>query len=155
MQYVAYNLQTALTDIDVCRDCTWPPPPVGDDGLANCKAVTDASTRYYIKDHYAVVGVDNMKAALQEGPISCGVHATENFEKNYKSGEIYSEVIGPLAMINHEISVVGYSKDAATGEEYWVGRNSWGNYWGMYGFFYMAMYEDNLRITKDCIAGHV
>merc|ERR1711957_217942 len=55
-------------------------------------------------------------------------------------------------LINHEISVVGYGK-TYTGEEYWVGRNSWGTYWGEAGFFRMAMYEDNLGIEKDCLAG--
>jgi len=37
------------------------------------------------------------------------------------------------------------------GEEYWVGRNSWGTYWGEYGFFRIAMHKDNLGIERDCI----
>jgi len=49
-----------------------------------------------------------MKAELQNGPISCGIHATAAFE-NYTSG-IYSEHVR-FPLINHEISVVGYSKD--------------------------------------------
>ena len=92
-----------------------------------------------------------MKAALQDGPISCGIHVTNNFEWNYDGG-IYSEEVR-FPLINHEISVTGYGKDEVTGEEYWIGRNSWGTYWGDYGFFYMAMYEDNLGITTDCVAG--
>ena len=48
--------------------------------------------------------------------------------------------------------MVGYGK-TEDGQEYWIGRNSWGTYWGDYGFFYMNMHEDNLRIEQDCVAG--
>jgi len=73
-----------------------------------------------------------MKAELYaRGPISCGVDATAKFEKY--TGGIYSEKTFPS--INHEIAVVGWGVDAATGTEYWIGRNSWGTYWGESGFF--------------------
>ena len=148
-QYVAYNLQDRMcTAIDDCRDCTWPPNAVGDESIDNCKAVD--YTHYYIGDHYKCSGADKMKAELAaHGPISCGIHATDNFEKNY-DGKIYSEKT--IGLINHEISVVGYGV-SDDGTEYWIGRNSWGTYWGDYGFFYMQMHKDNLRIEQDCIAG--
>ena len=68
------------------------------------------------------------------------------------TGGIYSEHVA-FPLINHEISVVGYGIDEDTQEEYWIGRNSWGSYWGEKGFFRMAMYKDNLGITTDCVAG--
>ena len=93
-----------------------------------------------------------MKAELAlNGPISCGIHATDNFEHNYFGG-IYSEVI-KFPLINHEISVIGYGIE--NGVEYWIGRNSWGTYWGEMGFFQMQMYTNNLEIEKDCLAGTV
>jgi len=84
-----------------------------------------------------------MKAELHaNGPISCGVHATDEIETQYNQiveGEgdyIWRQTVR-FPMINHEISVVGYGVDATTGEEYWKVRNSWGTYWGDYGFFYL------------------
>ena len=92
-----------------------------------------------------------MKAELAaHGPISCGIAATSKFQQ-YKGG-IYSETLS--GRINHIISVVGYGKDETTGEEYWIGRNSWGTYWGEYGFFRIKMYKNNNSIEKNCAAGY-
>jgi len=94
-----------------------------------------------------------MKAEIfKNGPISCGISSTGNFHYIYFGG-IYSEVIAETATINHEIAVVGWGFDQATQTEYWIGRNSWGNYWGETGFFRMQMYKDNLLIETDCSAG--
>ena len=91
-----------------------------------------------------------MKAELvAHGPISCGIEVTDAFEA-YKGG-IYSEY-KLFPMINHEISVVGYGKDAETGQEYWIGRNSWGTYWGEDGFFRIATGNHGLGIENDCTA---
>lgn len=153
MNYVAYNDQSGICqDISVCRDCTGPPPAVGDSGLDGCTAV-EPNVRYYVDEYYEVRGADKMKAELQNGPISCGIHATDNFETNYDGKTIYSEKVKFLTL-NHEISVIGYGV-TDSGEEYWIGRNSWGTYWGDYGFFYMAMHKDNLGIERNCVAGTV
>ena len=157
-QYIAYNLVDRMcTDYDICRDCA--PPSAGEAADANCEAVE--YKKYYITDHYSVRGADKMMAELHaNGPISCGIQATDKFETEYTKiveGEgdyIYREKI-LFPQINHEISVVGYGKDATTGEQYWIGRNSWGTYWGDMGFFYLPMGEasTNLAIETDCLAG--
>ena len=72
-------------------------------------------------------GAENMKKEIwKRGPIGCGVDATEKFDK-YMGGVFRQKLKHPG--INHEISVVGWGRDQETGEEYWVGRNSWGTYW--------------------------
>jgi cathepsin X len=79
-----------------------------------------------------------MKAEIYtRGPISCGIDATNQFE-DYQGGIFSQKLIFPL--INHEISVLGWGIDEASGIEYWIGRNSWGTYWGEYGFFKIQMY---------------
>jgi cathepsin X len=152
-QYIAYNLQHSAHPINDCMDCSPPPPAANETGSDMCRAVEP--TRYYIEHYYSVKGETEMKSALQDGPISCGIHATANFERNYgRNGGIYSEYIR-FPLINHEISVVGYGRDSVTSEPYWIGRNSWGTYWGLQGFFYMAMgaANENLAIETDCVAG--
>jgi cathepsin X len=149
-QYVATNLDKSKCEaIDKCKDCTWPPCPVGETCQDKCWAVE--YKHYYVSNYYSLSGAAKMKAELaKNGPIACGIEVTDNFEK-YESG-IYSE-FKLFPMINHEISVVGYGKDAATGEEYWIGRNSWGTYWGEKGFFKMATGRHGLGIENDCTAG--
>merc|ERR1712051_24239 len=151
MNYVAHNEYDSMCkDIDICRDCTGPAPDAGKDGLENCKAVK--STRYYVSEFWYSDGAHQMKNDIAKGgPISCGIMATEAFDK-YDGKGIYEEEIKGYIHINHIISVVGYGK-TDKGQEYWIGRNSWGTYWGDYGFFYMNMYKNNLRIEQDCIAG--
>jgi len=69
-----------------------------------------------------------MKAEIyQNGPISCGMDVTDPFEAY--TGGIYSEV-KRFPMINHEISILGWGYDEDSKQEFWIGRNSWGTYWG-------------------------
>jgi len=114
-------------NLGVCRDCTWPPPPPGETG--KCWARTNF-TRYYVEEYGRVSGAINMKKELyKRGPIACTMDVTPKFEL-YEGG-IYKEKLDRI-QLNHEISVVGWGLDEATGEEYWIGRNSWGLYFKIY-----------------------
>jgi len=150
-QYVAKNLDSnTCQPIDICKDCSWPPPAANETGQENCWAVD--YKKYYVSDYYSLSGADKMKAEIfQNGPISCGMDVTDTFENTYTSG-IYSEV-KRFPMINHEIAIVGWGFDEPSQTEYWIGRNSWGTYWGEQGYFQMKMHSDNLGIENDCTAG--
>jgi len=50
--------------------------------------------------------------------------------------------------IDHDISLVGYGEE--NGVKYWLGRNSWGTYWGEKGFFRIARGINNLAIESSC-----
>ena len=111
---------------------------------------SSVNKRYFVDKFGSVNGAARMKQEIYErGPISCGIQATEEFVAY--TGGIYSQFI-LLPVINHEIAVVGYGIDADSGTEYWIGRNSWGTYWGEGGFFRMATGRHGLGIESDCIA---
>jgi len=66
---------------------------------------------------------EQMKAALQNGPIVSGFQVPEDFR--YYTGGIYEHTGGKIAG-GHGVIVAGYD-DA---EQYWICKNSWGTDWG-------------------------
>eukprot|EP00483_Globobulimina_turgida_P003103 UN03108 len=105
-------------------------------------------TLYWVSQYGPVSGVNNMKAEIYaRGPIACGIDATAKFE-DYTGG-VYSQA---GFMLNHEISVLGWGV-TDDGQNYWIGRNSWGTYWGEEGFFRIQMGSNNLGIENDCTWG--
>lgn len=69
------------------------------------------------------------------------MEVTEEFE-NYTGG-IFNDTTGANTT-NHAISIVGYGVE--NGVKYWLGRNSWGSYWGINGFFKIIRGRNNLGI---------
>jgi C1A family cysteine protease len=142
--YSAKNLECG--DLAVCETCH---PTADSFSPGACEKVTEFTT-YGVTEYGSISGADNMKKEIYtRGPISCGVDVTSKFEE-YTSG-VFSEHVW-FPMINHEISVVGWGVDDS-GMEYWVGRNSWGSYWGEMGFFRIQMHKNNLGIENDCSWG--
>lgn len=102
--------------------------------------------KYYVDQYSGVSGATDMKKEIfARGPISCSIDVTDGFLA-YKSG-IYSE--SGASWPNHILSVIGWGK-TADGVEYWIGRNSWGTYWGEGGNFRIKMHSDNLGIEDGC-----
>ena len=86
-----------------------------------------------------------MKNQIYNGPIVCGIHASEEFKK-YKGG-IFSEIsINPK--VDHYVEVVGYGSEG--GKNYWLARNFWGTAWGESSFVRILMGKDNLGLETKC-----
>jgi len=133
--YQAINSPAGDKDLHTCENCS---PTDG------CWQVTDYP-KYGVSSYGSAKGADAMKQQIYTyGPIGGGIDVTDGFEAY--TGGIYSEKKF-LIMINHEISVVGWGVE--NGVEFWIGRNSWGSYWGENGFFRIKMHEDNLGIEKQ------
>lgn len=83
------------------------------------------------------------------------MHVSDKFFYNYTEGVYIEETDKPS---NHEVSLIGWgSLIDKDGEEvqYWIGRNSWGTFWGEQGFFRIprSTYKGGkytLRIEEDC-----
>merc|ERR1711953_1097474 len=81
-----------------------------------------------VSDYGSIEGSDAMmKEIFSRGPIACGIDA--NPLLNYNGGIVTETGEG----VDHVISVVGWGTDAKVGK-YWHVRNSWGEYWGEYGY---------------------
>merc|ERR1712165_404499 len=52
--------------------------------------------------------------------------------------------------LNHGIVVEGYGTDEASGEDYWLVRNSWGTTWGEHGYIRLKRVDpDTLNHPDD------
>lgn len=131
------------TSENVCRNCNpW--------GSSNCFAVTDYD-KYQITEYGKVTTAPNMAAEIvARGPISCGVDAGPL--ESYTGGIL--ECPTNATNIDHIIALVGYGEeiDSTTGQltKYWIGRNSWGSYWGEYGWFKIRRGQNDCAIESQC-----
>ena len=103
-------------------------------------------------------GTDAMLCELQRGPITCSIAITEEFQ-NYggvffdgnASFAVFEDETGAVSL-EHSISVVGYGVTSQVDGNipYWIGRNSWGEYWGYHGWFRIVRGKNNLGIESNC-----
>jgi cathepsin X len=133
LQYQADDFD--CTPINTCRNCKGPP------GSGTCWAQQNY-TRFYVDQYNDVSGVQNIMAEIAaRGPVAAGIDAT--VLETYTGGIIMAT---QPADINHIIEIVGYGTDNATNTPYWIGRNSWGQYWGEQGWFRIVRGQDALGI---------
>jgi cathepsin X len=108
--------------------------------------VPDTYLVYNLTAYEKVSGVQQMVNALQSGPIVCTMATTQAF-LDYTGG-IFNDTTGNTNL-THSVSLVGYGSQ--NGIDFWIGRNSFGTYWGENSFFRIVKGTNNLGIEQDCV----
>ena len=92
-----------------------------------------------------------MKEALTEGPVAVTMAVANSML--FYAGGVFNDPscgYGPEAPLDHEVTAVGWGHDADYGD-YWIIRNSWSNFWGMDGYFYISMDNDLCGILQNAM----
>jgi len=87
-----------------------------------------------------------MKEIYERGPIACGINA--NAILDYKGGIL--DLPNESKEVDHIISIVGWGYDENSSKQYWVVRNSWGEYWGEMGFVRVVLGDNQLGLESNC-----
>ncbi|XP_053668625.1 digestive cysteine proteinase 1 [Anopheles marshallii] len=92
---------------------------------------------------------DAFKVALfKHGPLSIAIDAGHKSFSFYSNGVYYEpECKNKLDELDHAVLAVGYGQ--LNGEDYWLIKNSWSNYWGNDGYALMAVKDNNCGLTTD------
>jgi len=122
---------------NVARTCSTFPPSGFCAGLSSYPNAT-------ISEYGSISGASALaKEIYARGPISCGIDASPILE--YTGGIVSDAGEG----VDHVISVVGWGNDPTEGE-YWIVRNSWGEFWGEMGYVRVAKGNNALKLEEQC-----
>eukprot|EP00565_Helicotheca_tamesis_P004565 CAMPEP_0185728884 /NCGR_PEP_ID=MMETSP1171-20130828/4282_1 /TAXON_ID=374046 /ORGANISM="Helicotheca tamensis, Strain CCMP826" /LENGTH=335 /DNA_ID=CAMNT_0028397633 /DNA_START=162 /DNA_END=1169 /DNA_ORIENTATION=+ len=85
-----------------------------------------------------------MSEIYHRGPVAATINASPIVD--YKGGIFSDKSAGKGT--NHIVSIVGWGKDETSGDQYWIVRNSWGEYWGEMGYLRVLMGDNVLGIEE-------
>lgn len=124
------HIDTTCTNTNRCRTCS----------TFSSKGGTCSEIDFFPNTTVAEHGTYNLlsfnrvhkiKAEIySRGPVAAGINAVPILD--YKGGVIKTGGIMDM-LVDHIVSIVGWGVDGE-GDEYWIIRNSWGQYWGELGF---------------------
>ncbi|KAL7065122.1 hypothetical protein AAHC03_04701 [Spirometra sp. Aus1] len=127
-----------------------------------CHTPTNASRHFsseyhYVGGYYGACNAELMQLELvQNGPFPVGFEVYSDFMA-YESGIYHHtghqlERFDPFELTNHAVLLVGYGVDKATGQPYWIVKNSWGTGWGEKGFFRILRGVDECGIESLAVS---
>lgn len=142
------HVDSTCSAMNTCRTCA---NPTHSKGKSTCDPIeyfpnaTVAEYGSYTQDD----GIFSVMAEIfMRGPVKASVNAGPL--QSYEGGIIRDSPINRNTTHNHGVSIVGWSYDETADLQYWIVRNSWGEYWGELGFFRVELGKNLLGIE-----GHV
>ena len=82
---------------------------------------------------------NSLMEALKQGPVYVAVNAKATAFMSYKSGVInLNAATCSPDKLDHAVTLVGYGRDARTGQNFWKLKNSWATTWGESGYIRLA-----------------
>ena len=79
-----------------------------------------------------------LRALEKYGPCQIGIDAS--CLHGYLGGIVSNCT---TTQVDHAVTIVGADTDAASGIDYWIVKNSWGESWGQDGYIYMSRNRNN------------
>mmetsp|Transcript_15192 Transcript_15192/g.24672 ORF Transcript_15192/g.24672 Transcript_15192/m.24672 type:complete len:340 (-) Transcript_15192:55-1074(-) len=129
------------TPMNICRTCSTFKSMGG--FCSGIKRYPNAT----VKEYGTLLGKEAVKKEIYaRGPVACGVNAGPI--EDYKGGIV--DMPYKARIVDHIVSTVGWGYDEKTDTEYWIVRNSWGEYWGELGYFRIKMGHNQLGIENSC-----
>jgi hypothetical protein len=116
------------------------------------------AARYFrTRGHYVVPNnIEQIKTEIYKfGPVVAGFVVYDDFINNYDGLSIY---MGPSKESKpsggHAVRIVGWGEELVNGQNvpYWIIANSWGEVWGLGGFFKMRMNITECELEKNVCA---
>jgi cathepsin B len=110
---------------------------------SKCSNNTDLNIKLKATTFDQFQGIPAIKREIMtNGPVQAGFTVYDDFF-NYSDG-VYQATSSTVAG-GHAVEIVGWSTD--NHGDYWIVKNSWGDGWGMKGFF--NIYVDQAEISDE------
>jgi cathepsin X len=136
------HVDTTCSPLNICRTCTNPQKGGSCTAIHQFPNATVAEYGNYNEQELFAI----MAEIFLRGPVKASVNAGPLMD--YKGGILLDSPITRNTTHNHGISVVGWGYDESVDVQYWIVRNSWGQYWGELGFFRIELGKNLLGIES-------
>lgn len=133
------QIDTTCSPMNTCRTCFH---------NGTCQAVTHFPNASVVE--YGLYQFPNatviQSEILARGPVKASVDATKLV--NYTGGVLWDDPAYYSNHHNHGVSIYGWDYDAERDRQYWLIKNSWGQYWGEMGSFRVELGKNLLMIES-------